>query len=103
MREEAMIESLLKHGANPDAENWNGIIPLQNLGYPKAERELRLLDLFLKYNAKPKGKGMAFAFRIFVQAYASKEFAARVREAWPREANDCEKCMKEPVSTSTRC
>ena len=98
-----MAAILLKYGANPDAENWIGNRPLQTFGYPRTERDMRFLDLFLKYNSKPASKNHAFVIRVFVDSYGNKDFAARVREAWPREANECEKCMKPAEKKCSAC
>jgi hypothetical protein len=102
-RHEEIIATLLKYGTDPNIVNIYGLEPLSALSTSTADRELRIIDMLISHNAKCKHKVDANDLRSNVESYGTKELAIRLREALPREANECEKCMKHAIKKCSAC
>ena len=98
---EGMLRVLLDHGANLNTESrvvgWS---PLAVIARTSAGIGLRIIDFLIQHNARVTDKGQINDLRYSVETYGSKDLAIRVREAHPRDKEDCEKCNK---SASKKC
>ena len=93
--EGGMTDALIKHGANPNSVSRNGWKPLDSLATPSyTETKMKLIDTLLQHNARTSEKKFSNMLRNNVEVHGSKELAVRVREAFPRANEECEKCLK---------
>ena len=98
-----MVQVLLKHGANPNAESRFGVRPLTIQKNSQEEEDMVIIDALLQHNAKLKDKKHINELRDFVEKHGSKGLAVRVREAMPREKEECEHCSKSAEKKCSAC
>ena len=98
-----MIQVLLKHGANPNAENRFGIRPLTGLYTSQRLEDMMMIDLLIQYNGKLRDKEHANQLRYTVQKSGIKSLAIRVRGAMPRDKEECEHCARRAEKKCSAC
>ena len=98
-----MVYILLKNGANPNAESINGWRPLKLLIAARLSFQFDMIDMLIEYNARLVDKKEIDYLKNSVETHGSKELAAKVREAMPREKNECEKCSKAAPRFCSAC
>ena len=99
-----IIETLLKNGADPNAEARNGDRPLTYLtlcGF--SPLYLGLIDTLVQYGGKLIVPELVHMLRSIVQQCGSIAQAVRVREAMPRQKNECEMCTKTCTRVCAAC
>lgn len=102
--EDCMVAALLRYGANPNSQSRNGIKPLAIVKSPRTLTDLLIVDMLIKYNAKVNYKEDANELRSSVEMiYGATDYAVRVREALPRDQNECEKCVKPATKKCGAC
>ena len=102
---EGMVNALLSHGANPNSEARDGLRPLSGLalltlGFPII---MRIIHSLIQHNSKLTNKEEINVLRTLVQTYGSKDLAVRVREAMPRDENECELCVQFSTKRCSGC
>ena len=101
--EERIVRGLLKYGANPNIEARTGYQPLAFLLVPACNEMIVLVDILLQHNATLSKKEYANDMRSNYELYGNKDLAIRLREALPREINECEKCVKPADKRCSGC
>jgi hypothetical protein len=102
------ITVLLKYGADPNAVSLTDHKPLSLLMPFKTKEEvslvrMRRVALLIDHNAKPLDKYEANRFRSGAESFGQLAFAVKVREAFPRDKNECEKCEKPSWNRCKAC
>jgi hypothetical protein len=103
MGNECMVASLLKYGANPNSVSFNGDRPLAVIRNPRTDKHMRIIDMLIQHKSILTNKYEVNDIREKVELYGSKELAVKVREAMPKDQNECEKCVKTAVKTCPAC
>lgn len=101
--DEGMVTLLLEHGVNPNSEGRDGWTPLSCCAGMVVDDGMRMIDILIQHSAKVKIPIVINELRNVVETVGSKELAARVREAHPRENNVCEKCLKHAPKMCSAC
>ena len=102
-RNEGMVTVLLKHGANPNSESRNGWRPLYHLIKAYLVFGLKIIDILIQYNARLTDKREINKLRTSVETHGTKDLAIKVREAHPREKEECENCTKPTTKQCGAC
>ena len=102
-RNEGMVTVLLKHGANPNSESRNGWRPLFLLKLASMEDSMKIIDILIQYNARLTNKEDINILRTSVETHGTKDLAIKVREAHPRDKEECEKCSKPAPKKCSSC
>ena len=102
-RNEGMITVLLKHGANPNSMSRICLEPLTLLKRESTEFYMKIIDILIQNNAKVTDKHDIHTLRTSVETYGSKVLAVKVREAHPRDKEECEKCVKPASKQCSAC
>ena len=102
-RNEGMVTVLLKHGANPNSESRTGWRPLFLLRLAITEDCMKIIDILIQYNARLTNKEDINKLRTSVETYGTKDLAIKVREAHPRDKEECEKCSKPASKQCSSC
>ena len=93
--DDRMVTELLRRGANPNAESRDGTRPLSLFSCPDKPCKIKMISDLLQHNASLTNKDHANILRAKVEKYSYDiHSSVRVREAFPRDKNECEKCMK---------
>ena len=100
---EGMVTVLLKHGANPNAECRTNYTPLSILSDGFSESCMKFIDILIQHNARLTNKEHINNLRNLVETYGTKDLAIRVREAHPRDKEECEKCAKPTTKKCGAC
>ena len=100
---EGMVTVLMKHGANPNSESRNGQRPLHYLKHANSEVEMNIIDILIQYNARLTVKKKINELRTSVETHGTKDLAIKVREAHPRDKEECEKCVKPASKQCGAC
>jgi hypothetical protein len=98
-----MIILLLEYGANPNAESRIDCRPLSLVNQFHSEIGLSIVDILVQHGAKLTNKESIQTLRSNIEVYGSKELAVRVREAMPRDINECEKCAEFATKKCAAC
>ena len=98
-----MATLLLDHGADPNAESWNGVRPLELFTWVLGKQAFNMIQILLRYNGKLTYKKSINDLRSNVELQGCKHIAARAREAHPRDKEECEKCVKPAVKKCGAC
>jgi len=98
-----MVAVLLKHGANPNAESRDGRRSLSFLTIAIQPEPLIVINLLMQYGARLTDKTEINMIRNSVEFYGSKDLAVRVREAHPRDKEECEDCTKPAIKKCAAC
>ena len=100
---EEWLTALLNNGANPNSISRNGWTPLFLCGVSSTHNQLRRVDILLDHNAKMFNRRSECNLRASVETYGSKTLAVKVREAFPMDKNECERCAKPAVKMCAAC
>ena len=100
---EGMITVLLKHGANPNSENRIGWRPLYHLRNGILEVHMKIICILIQYNARLTNKEGIDVLRTSVETHGTRDLAIKVREAHPRDKEECEKCTKPTPKQCGAC
>ena len=100
---EGMVTVLLKHGANPNAECRTNYTPLSILSDGFSQSDMKFIDILIQHNARLTNKEHINNLRNLVETYGTKDLAIRVREAHPRDKEECEKCAKPTTKKCGAC
>lgn len=103
MRDEHMVEVLLKNNANPNVVARNNELPSGYMLVPKTERELKIVDLMIKNNAQINDSEERITLRLSLEELGCTDLIIRAREAYPLEKNVCEYCLEEAVKMCGGC
>ena len=103
MYAEPIVACLLQYGANPNSENILGDRPLSLLRYSKYEFEMNLIEKLLNHDAKVTRIEEANLLRTAVESFKNKDLVVKVREAMPRDDNECEKCAMPAERKCSAC
>ena len=95
-----MIIVLLKHGANPNSENRVGHRPLS---FSSNRIIDSVMNELIYYGARVTSKQEIMLLRSNTERYGSKELAIKVREAHPRDKEECEKCVQPATKKCSAC
>ena len=95
-----IIAVLLQHGANPNLESINGDRPLTNLA---GDGGSGMVNMLVIYGAKLTDKEHANELRSSAELSQRKDWAVKVREAMPRDKDECEKCVKPTNKVCDGC
>ena len=98
-----MVTVLLRHGANPNSESRVGDRPLSYLSYASTANMLEAVNELIQYGARLTLRNEINQLRNSVETFGSKELAIIVREAHPREKEECEKCVKPATKQCSAC
>ena len=102
-RYEGMVTVLLEHGANPNSESRIGYTPLSILRYQTSESGMKCINILFQQNARLTNKKDINDLRTTVETNGTKDLAIRVREAHPRDKEECEKCSKPTTKKCGAC
>ena len=104
-RNEGMITVLLEHGANPNPESRISYTPFSVLSklILTDESQMKCIDILIQYNARLTNKEHINNLRTTVETNGTKDLAIRVREAHPRDKEECEKCSKPASKQCSAC
>ena len=100
---EVMVTVLLEDGANPNSNSRIDYMPLSSLRYCLSESEMKFIGILIQHNARLTDTGQINELRTSVETYGSKDLAIRVREAHPRDKEECEKCAKPTTKKCGAC
>ena len=103
LNDKPIVHCLLANGANPNAEAKTKVRPLTIVKKVRAEHKLEMIELLMDYSASLDDKEDADELRSSVQSWGSKELTTRVREAFPRDENECETCKKYAAKKCSAC
>ena len=96
---------LLRHGANPNFVNRQGQMALTILHAMSLhhERQRDIVDVLLQFDAKLDDRDHESVLRANAEKEGFKDFIIRVRLAFPRGNNECEKCVKPAAKKCAAC
>ena len=100
---EGMVTVLLKHGANPNSESRDSVKPLSILTSANTETEMKVIDILIQYDSRLTDKEEIDKLRTSVETHGTKDLAIKVREAHPRDKEECEKCTKPTPKQCGAC
>ena len=100
---EGMVTDLLKHGANPNSESRTGENPLSIVATINTEPGMKIIDILIQHNSRLNYQKFINELRTSIETYGSKDLAIRVREAHPRDKEECEKCTKPTPKQCGAC
>ena len=100
---EDMVTVLLEHGANPNSESRIDYTPLSILRYYASESGMKFIDILIQHNARLTNKDHINDLRTLVETHRNKDLANKVREAHPRDKEECEKCVKPTTKKCGAC
>ena len=100
---EGMVSVLLKHGANPNSESRIGESPLSIIGMSIKESGMKIIDMLIEHNSRLNNPEYINELRTVVETHGTKDLAAKVREAHPRDKEECEKCLKHTPKQCGAC
>jgi hypothetical protein len=102
--DDRIVTQLLRFGANPNAVSRNGRRPLSLFLCPAHPSKIKMISDLLQHNASLANKYHANILRAKVEKYSDDiHLSVRVREAHPRDKNECEKCMKTANKKCAAC
>ena len=97
---EGMVTILLEHGANPNSENRVSKRPLYIV---RRTFQIKIIDILIQYNARLTKRDDINDLRTSVETFGTKDLAIKVREAHPRDKEECEKCIKPTPKQCGAC
>ena len=97
------VQVLLKYGAPTNFESRTGARPLDEIIEPTYEVDFRVIEMLIDHKAKSAKKSTVNEIRSSVEANASRALAIKVREALPRDKNECEKCCQPAQDKCATC
>ena len=100
---EGMVSVLLENGANPNPESRIDNNPLSSLNDCVSESKMKCIDILIQYNARLTVKEEINELRASVETHGTKDLAIKVREAHPRDKEECEKCSKPTPKQCGAC
>jgi formamidopyrimidine-DNA glycosylase len=102
-RNPRMVMFLLEKGADPNSESIDGRRPMSNLKRPTTKLDFILIDILVQHKGKLIDKEHINELRSYLEAHSNIEFTARMREAMPRDKEECEKCGKHAEKKCSAC
>ena len=64
---------------------------------------MKIIDVLIQYNARVTNKEIINKLRTSVETHGTRDLAVRVREAHPRDIEECEKCVKSAPKKCSSC
>ena len=64
---------------------------------------MKIIDILIEHNARVTKKDDINDLRTAVETYGTKDLAIKVREAHPRNKEECEKCSKPTTKKFGAC
>ena len=64
---------------------------------------MKIIDILIQYNARLTNKKEINMLRTSVETHGTKDLAIKVREAHPRDKEECEKCSKPAPKKCSSC
>jgi hypothetical protein len=103
-RNEGMVSFLLRQGADPNSVSRRGWSPMSTMvNATLGETDMILINILIQYNARVSDTSDINDLRTTVEKFGSKDLAAKVREAYPREKEVCEKCLQRAPKQCGAC
>ena len=102
-RNVGMVRVLLQYGADPNTESRTDYRPLSSLSLTRVPNGIAMIGLLIEANGKLTDKDMANELRSTAETYCTKDIAVKVREAHPRENEECEKCVQPAEKKCKAC
>ena len=94
---------LLNKGADPNCECIYGFRPLTMFAGRLFKSNIRTIRLLLQYRAKIIDQPDIERIRSSAETFGDKDLIVRIREAMPRNDNECEKCLKHAEKKCSAC
>ena len=98
-----MVRLLLKNGANPNSESRDNWKPLSAVAQSHTEARMCIIGDLVQYKATLNSKRETNNLRTSVEEHGSRDLAVKVREAMPRDKDECEKCVKPAEKKCAAC